>query len=71
MPKEDREALESEENVQGLVKITREIYRQGSSEGYVEDSKLAMGHWGFDLEQVKYSRIRFWDGKQDVNTPPE
>jgi pimeloyl-ACP methyl ester carboxylesterase len=71
MPKKDREALGSEEAIQGLVKITREIYRQGSSKGYVEDSKLATRHWGFDLEQVKYSGIRFWYGKQDINTPPE
>jgi hypothetical protein len=44
MPKKDREALGSEEAIQGLVKITREIYRQGSSKGYVEDSKLATRH---------------------------
>jgi pimeloyl-ACP methyl ester carboxylesterase len=71
MQKKDREALGSEEAIQGLVKITREIYRQGSSKGYVEDSKLATRHWGFDLEQVEYSGIRFWYGKQDINTPPE
>ena len=71
LPDKDREDLGSEEAIQGLVKINREIYRQGSSRGYVEDSKLATRHWGFDLEEVKYPGIRFWYGKEDVNTPPE
>ncbi|RDW90941.1 hypothetical protein BP5796_02106 [Coleophoma crateriformis] len=71
MPAKDRQAIESEEAIQGLVQITREIFRQGSAKGYVEDSKLATKHWGFDLEQVKYSGIRLWYGKLDVNTPPE
>ena len=57
--------------MRGLVRITREVYRQGSSSGYVEDSKLATGHWGFELEDVEYPGIRLWYGKEDVNTPPE
>lgn len=71
MKKKDREAFGSDEATQGLVNITREVYRQGSSRGYVEDSKLATKHWGFDLNEVRYSGIRLWYGKQDVNTPPE
>ncbi|KIM94420.1 hypothetical protein OIDMADRAFT_136295 [Oidiodendron maius Zn] len=71
MPKKERQALGNEEAIQGLVKITKEIYRQGSSKGYVEDSKLSTRHWGFDLKEVNYPGIRLWYGRQDVNTPPE
>ncbi|RDL36549.1 Uncharacterized protein BP5553_05901 [Venustampulla echinocandica] len=71
LPQIDMKALGSEEVIQGLVKIDREVFRQGSSKGYVEDNKLATKHWGFDLDEVKYPGIRLWYGKQDVNTPPE
>lgn len=71
LPKKDRQILDTEEAIQGAVKITREIYRQGSSKGYVEDSKLATKPWGFDLGEVQYPGIRLWYGKDDVNTPPQ
>lgn len=71
LPKKDREALDNEETIQGFTRLTREIYRQGSAKGYVEDSKLATKHWGFDLDEIKYPGIRLWYGKEDINTPPE
>ncbi|KAH7351204.1 Alpha/Beta hydrolase protein [Rhexocercosporidium sp. MPI-PUGE-AT-0058] len=70
MTKVDREAWEGEEMIQGLVKIFREVYRQGSSKGYVEDIKLVTGHWGYDLNDVGYEGVRLFYGKRDVNTPP-
>ena len=70
MTKTDQEAFGGEEVFQGLVNITREVYRQGSSRGYVEDSKLATGYWGFELHDVEYEGIRLFYGKLDVNTPP-
>ena len=71
LPQKDREALEGEEDIQGWIRLFREIYRQGSARGYVEDSKLTTKHWGFELEDVGYPGIRLWYGKEDVNTPPE
>lgn len=71
MPKEDRKAWQDEDLFQGLVKIHREVYRQGSSIGYVEDSKISTGDWGFDLKDVDYSGVRLWYGSKDVNTTPQ
>ncbi|KAF2154265.1 alpha/beta-hydrolase [Myriangium duriaei CBS 260.36] len=71
MTKEDREALQDPELMQGLVNIEREIYRQGSSRGYIEDSKMATRDWGFKLEDVQYPGIRLWYGDKDVNTPSQ
>lgn len=70
MTKHDQEAFSGEEVFQGLVSITREVYRQGSSRGYVEDSKLATGYWGYELHDVGYEGVRLFYGKWDVNTPP-
>ena len=68
---DDKKFFSDPENIETLTTIFKEVYRQGSARGHAEDMKLAMNHWGFELEDVKYDKIRLWYGLKDVNTPPE
>jgi pimeloyl-ACP methyl ester carboxylesterase len=68
--KKDRELLEQDDQIQGFASIWREVFRQGSSQAWVADSKIATEQWGFELENVGYEGVRLWYGKEDVNTPP-
>jgi pimeloyl-ACP methyl ester carboxylesterase len=68
-PPEDRAEMEKEGMSEGLVKLFREVWRQGS-EGPTADFMSGINDWGFKLEEVQYPGIRLFYGTKDVNTPP-
>lgn len=64
----DQKAFESPEEFDLLVDAFREAYKQGA-EGVAEEYRLVTSPWGFDMEDVKYDKIKLWYGSEDVNTP--
>lgn len=65
----DTEDIDNPEMVSAITKIYREVCRQGAG-GWVEDSKVQTGDWGFKIEDVQYPGVHLWYGEKDVNTPP-
>ncbi|KAK0117240.1 hypothetical protein ONS96_013073 [Cadophora gregata f. sp. sojae] len=68
-PEKDRLGLGTEESVQAIVTIMREVYRGGDASGIREEMRLVTGDWGFGVEEVEYKGVKFWYGDEDVNTP--
>jgi len=68
-PKGDKEFWGSEETVQFVTDIWREVYRQGSAAGHTQEIKLVGEDWGFELESVTHGNVKFWYGTEDLNTP--
>ena len=65
----DRKEFEKPGEFELLCDIFREVWKQGMK-GHIEELRLITRHWGFDLEDVKHDKIKFWVGSEDVNTPP-
>ena len=64
----DRVYFEDQDRLKGVVDSMRESYRQGAK-GTAEDGRLITSHWGFELEDVTFEKIKMWYGTSDENTP--
>lgn len=65
----ERKAIESDpENLELVIRITREAFRQGA-QGFVKECQILTEPWGFGLSDVEFEGIRLWYGTDDINTP--
>jgi len=57
-----------EERRQELIRIVFEGFAQGA-DGFVQETQLLTGDWGFKFEDINYDKIHVWHGTKDVNAP--
>jgi pimeloyl-ACP methyl ester carboxylesterase len=53
-----------------LIGLMLEGFAQGTA-GFVHETRLLIGDWGFKLEDITYDRVQIWHGSKDTNAPAE
>jgi pimeloyl-ACP methyl ester carboxylesterase len=66
--KDSKEGGGSGEIFEACVEGAREHWRQGKG-GFVDDGRVVMSPWGFELEDVEFEGVRLFYGTKDTNTP--
>ncbi|KAM0748299.1 alpha/beta-hydrolase [Meredithblackwellia eburnea MCA 4105] len=56
------------EAVELVLNLFMEHFRQGAA-GWLEDGRVLMEDWGFELEEVPFRGVKLWYGTEDKNTP--
>jgi pimeloyl-ACP methyl ester carboxylesterase len=60
-----RPTAQRRESLMGLI---FEGFAQGTS-GFVHETRLLTGDWGFKFENVTYNKVQMWHGSKDANAP--
>ncbi|KAL5344025.1 Alpha/Beta hydrolase protein [Aspergillus crustosus] len=66
----DKSGLPIEERRQMVLTMMFEAFTQGSA-ATVQEAVLLSQNWGFNLQDVRYDKIRIWHGEKDANAPIE
>ena len=53
---------------ESLMDLIFEGFAQGTS-GFVHETRLLTGNWGFKFEDVAYDKVQMWHGSKDTNAP--
>lgn len=65
------ETLSTQQRREHILKLGFEPFAQGGA-AFVQEAQLLFGlPWGFDLEDVKYDKVKLWHGVEDQNIPVE
>ncbi|HAU0262652.1 TPA: alpha/beta hydrolase [Legionella pneumophila] len=67
LPEVDAKIFENSDNKKSMVLSLKEAFRQNTS-GVVEDFKLLLKPWGFDLEEIQCPFV-VWQGGNDKQAP--
>jgi hypothetical protein len=51
-----------------LMDLIFEGFAQGTS-GFVHETQMLTGHWGFKFEDIIYDKVQMWHGSRDANAP--
>jgi pimeloyl-ACP methyl ester carboxylesterase len=60
-----RSTAQRRESLMGLL---FEGFAQGTS-GFVHETRLLTGDWGFKFEDVTFNKVQMWHGSKDANAP--
>ncbi|CAM6111966.1 unnamed protein product [Calypogeia fissa] len=64
----EKDAIEGGELFQACVGGAREHWRQGRG-GFVDDGRVVVAPWGFELEDVEFEGVQLFYGTADTKTP--
>lgn len=62
------EPLSGLERREQLLGVFHEQFKQGT-QAVMDEAKLLLEPWGYDLCDVSYDPIQIWHGSKDVNAP--
>lgn len=71
LPKDDQRIMK--ENPEALKALTDMFvaHLHLGSQGFLDEARVTMDEWGFELDEVQYEGVKLWYGEEDTATPAE